>query len=55
MVTKSVYYFWKVVKGMNIALRLDSKPIKESYRIKLGEGVMKISGIDPFRVRISLY
>jgi len=40
---------------MNIALGLDSRRIKESYRIKLGEEAMKVSGIDPFRVRIPLY
>jgi len=43
----------KDIKDMNISLGLNARQIRESYGMKLGEGVVKISGRDPFRVRVS--
>ncbi len=44
----------KDIKDMNISLGLNARQIRESYGITLGEGVLKISGRDPFRLRIPL-
>jgi len=44
----------KDIRDMNIALGLNPRQIKASYGIGLGEGILKISGKDPFRIRIPL-
>jgi len=42
----------KDIRDMNIALGLNPRQIKASYGITLGEGILKISGKDPFRLRV---
>jgi hypothetical protein len=44
----------KDIKDMNISLGLNARQIKESYGLRLGEGVLKRSGRDPFRLRVPL-
>ncbi len=44
----------KDIKDMNIALGLNPRQIRGSYGLRVGEGILKQSGRDPFRVRIPL-
>jgi len=44
----------KDIKDMNISLGLNARQIRGSYGLRVGEGVLKQSGRDPFRVRIPL-
>ncbi len=44
----------KDIKAMNVSLGLNPRQIRASYGIRLGEGILKISGRDPFLVRIPL-
>ena len=44
----------KDIRDMNTALGLNARQIRETYGLRLGEGVMKRSGRDPFRIRIPL-
>ena len=45
----------KDIKDMNISLGLNARQIKQSYGIGLGEGILKVSGEDPFRVHVQRY
>ena len=44
----------KDIRDMNTALGLNPRQIRASYGIDLGEGILKTSGNDPFRVTIPL-
>ena len=44
----------KDIRDMNTALGLNARQIRETYGLRLGEGVLKRSGRDPFRMRVPL-
>ena len=44
----------KDIKDMNIALGLNPRQIRASYGVSLGEGILKLSGKEPFLLRIPL-
>ena len=44
----------KDIRDMNISLGLNPRQIANTYDLQLGEGILKQSGRDPFRVRIPL-
>ena len=44
----------KDIRDMNVALGLNPRQVRASYGIALGQGILKISGSEPFRLHVPL-